>query len=93
MNRREILAVVEEERVRQRAKWNREHEWGYGDRSGMLGPSAADIREHNLIKASVLAEQAGKVVNAAIDVDPEQFKTEVIQTLTVAWAILEGIPE
>lgn len=102
----EILVLLADERDRQRDKWNTVHVWGYGDCSsepGMLGPAVADLREHkadaarlqysNLIKAAVLAEEAGEVVKAALDVDSEQFRAEVIQTLAVAWAILEGIPE
>ncbi len=106
MNRREILGAVEEERMRQRAKWNREHDWGFGDCSspaGALGPFIRDVgppcegyaqakQYSNLIKASVLAEEAGEVVKAALDVDEGAFRAEVIQTLAVAWAILEGIP-
>lgn len=100
MNRREILSAVEEERTRQRMKWSRDHDWGSGDCSRRLGfvlpgqtTAALEIQYSNLIKASVLAEEAGEVVKAALDVDPEQFRTEVVQTLAVAWAILEGIPE
>lgn len=108
MNRDEILAAVEAERGRQMGKWNREHEWGYGDCSsetGSLGPWQAvgargvtavsgelALQYSSLIKASVLSEEAGEVVKAALDVDEAAFRTEVVQTLAVAWAILEGIP-
>jgi hypothetical protein len=104
----EILEAVHKERYRQAKKWNREHEWGYGDCSsedGSLGPWRATHlhgpvavsgeiagQYSNLIKASVLVEEAGEVVKAALDVDEAAFRAEVIQTLTVAWAILEGIP-
>jgi hypothetical protein len=109
MTRAEILVVIDKERYRQMGKWNREHEWGYGDCSsetGSLGPWQAigahgvtavsgelALQYSNLIKASVLAEEAGEVVKAALDIDESQFYAEVVQTLAVAWAILEGRPE
>jgi hypothetical protein len=66
MNRDEILAAVEAERGWQREKWNRAHEWGYGDCSsepGSLGPyygyrfdvaGGLESQYSSLIKASVL---------------------------------------
>ncbi len=105
MTRAEILVALDKERLRQAGKWEREHEWGYGDcssQAGSLGPFIKNVgppcdgyvqakQYSNLIKASVLAEEAGEVVKAALDVDEDAFRTEVIQTLAVAWAILEGI--
>lgn len=100
MNRAQILAAVDVERERQRVKWSRQHEWGYGDCSCRLGfmfigakVATTEIQFSNLIKGAVLAEEAGEVVKAALDVDEIEFRAEVIQTLAVAWAILEGISE
>lgn len=103
MNTEEILNELSDERERQAFKWGRAHEWGYGDcssQAGALGPFSVDtgddpakLRQYSdLIKAAVLAEEAGEVVKAALDIDPEAFRAEVVQTLAVAWAILEGIP-
>jgi hypothetical protein len=101
MTRAEILVALDKERLRQAEKWNREHEWGYGDCSipsgqvGALGPHGDydQAKQYaDLIKASVLAEEAGEALKAALNVDEAAFRTEVIQTLAVAWAILEGIP-
>jgi hypothetical protein len=95
----EILDALADERERQAFKWSRMHEWGYGDCSGFLLSERLEVisgastgeQYSNLTKAAVLAEEAGEVVKAALNVDEANFRTEVIQTLAVAWAILEGI--
>lgn len=89
MTGREILEAVLAERQRQRGKWNRDHDWGFGDCSYSTVPM--------VVKAAVLAEEAGEVVKAVLTAGPEKAKTdpevkaEVIQTMAVCYAILEGM--
>ncbi len=89
MTHDEIMAVVDLERGRQHVKWDREHFWGRGDCSTRTVPM--------VVKAAVLAEEAGEVVKAVLNAGPEEarhdvdVRTEVIQTLAVAYAILEGM--
>jgi len=88
MTPEQIAAVLEDERLRQSVKWNRPHLWGRGDCSMPSVPM--------LVKAAVLAEEAGEVVKAVLDAGPDKAPTdpdvlrEVIQTYAVCHAILEG---
>lgn len=89
MNAFEITAALNAERARQSHLWDRgPHEWGRGDCSSPDVPM--------LVKAAVLAEEAGEVVQAVLTAGPDKATTdpdvrrEVVQTLAVAWAILEG---
>jgi hypothetical protein len=82
MNRAEIYAQIDLERLRQAAKWNREHEWGYGDCSSVKVPEP--------VKAAVLAEECGEVARAMLD-GGAGLKTELIQVAAVAVAWLEGL--
>lgn len=89
MTRDEILAAVEAERKRQHEKWYLTHQWGRGDCSSDDVPM--------VVKAAVLAEEAGEVVKAVLNTGPgparddPAVRTETIQTLAVAWAILEAM--
>lgn len=88
MNAFEITKALSDERKRQRHIWNQDHDWGHGDCSSPDVPM--------LVKAAVLAEEAGEVVQAVLNAGPDAARTdpdvkrEVIQTLAVAYAILEG---
>lgn len=89
MTRAEILTALDSERTRQGSKWGGPHEWGRGDCSSPDVPM--------IVKAAVLAEEAGEVVKAVLDagavkatLDPD-VRREVIQTLAVAYAILEAM--
>lgn len=84
MTPEQIADEVAAERDRQRAKWNRPHSWGFGD--------CSDHRVPSIVKAAVLAEEAGEVVKATLDQDMEQIRTETIQTMAVCHAILESLP-
>jgi hypothetical protein len=85
----EIVGALYAERERQGAKWNTSHMWGAGD------CSSADVPM--LVKAAVLAEETGEVVQAVLNAGPDKamtdddVKRELIQTLAVTWAILEGM--
>jgi hypothetical protein len=97
MTRAEIMTLIEAERERQAEKWHGRHAWGSGDCSELAAYSdvvsdRGQPQYDRLVKAAVLAEEAGEAVKAALDVEPEQFRTEVIQTAAVALAILEGLP-
>lgn len=89
MTRDEILAEITAERGRQAEKWDRSHAWGYGDCSHDTVPM--------VVKAAVLGEEAGEVLQAVLNAGPRDCTTdpdvraEVIQTAAVAWAILEGM--
>lgn len=89
MTHDEIMTAVHEERWRQNAKWGRAHAWGQGDCSSDNVPM--------IVKAAVLAEEAGEVVKAVLNAGPEFSKRdvdvrgEVIQTMAVAYAMLEAM--
>lgn len=85
----EIWQAVKAERARQSDKWGGDHLWGYGDCSSE-GVSM-------IVKAGVLVEEAGEVMKAVLNAGWDaarsdcDVKTETIQTLAVAWAILESL--
>jgi hypothetical protein len=85
----EIMAALFAERDRQREKWERTLEWGLGDCSSPDVPM--------LVKAAVCAEEAGEIVKAVLTAGPDKavtdpdVRTEAIQTLAVAYAILQGM--
>jgi hypothetical protein len=89
MNHEEIIQALLAERLRQHDKWTRAHEWGFGDCSTDTVPM--------LVKAAVLAEEAGEVVKSVLIAGPDEAKSdpdvrvEITQTLAVAYAILEGM--
>ena len=89
MTRDEILAALDRERERQHAKWDGWHLWGRGDCSSGGVPV--------VVKAGVLAEEAGEVMKAVLTAGPHKastdpdVRTETIQTLAVAWAMLEAM--
>lgn len=92
MTRDEILALIEVERANQCQMWDGPgpHLWGAGDCSSPDVPM--------IVKAAVLGEEAGEVLQAVLSAGPSKalsdaaVRREVVQTLAVAWAILEGFP-
>ena len=84
MTREDIWASIELERHRQAAKWDREHDWGYGDCSSPHVPDA--------VKAAVLAEECGEVARAMLDRQPASLRAELVQVAAVCVAWLEGLP-
>ena len=60
MTRDDIWAAIELERHRQAAKWDREHEWGYGR---LL--KFCDVPEP--VKVMALTEECGEVARAVLD--------------------------
>jgi hypothetical protein len=88
VNAFEIALELNRERQRQSHLWSQDHDWGHGDCSSPDVPM--------LVKAAVLAEEAGEVVQAVLNAGPDKasidadVRHEVIQTLAVAYAILEG---
>lgn len=89
MDHAEIYAAMMRERLRQQVKWHRAHEWGKGDCSSAGVPM--------IVKAAVLAEEAGEVVKAVLNAGPDKavgdadVRDETVQTLAVAWAMLEAM--
>jgi NTP pyrophosphatase (non-canonical NTP hydrolase) len=83
VTREEIFAAIVEERARQSAKWEGEHDWGIGDCSSDLVSPA--------VKAAVLAEECGEVARAALDGTTDLWD-ELIQVAAVAVAWLESRP-
>lgn len=83
MTRAEIYALIDAERTAQAAKWNTEHDWGWGDCSS-TGISSA-------VKAAVLAEECGEVARAALD-GTTDLAAELVQVAAVAVAWLESLP-
>jgi len=82
MNRVDIWAQIINERGRQAAKWNLEHDWGYGDcSSDQVSPA---------VKAAVLAEECGEVARSALD-GTLDLKDELVQVAAVAVAWLESL--
>ena len=84
MTRDEALDAIRAERDRQTRLWAAPHAHGQGDCSSVSVPL--------MVKVAVLAEECGEVARAALDGDPEQMATELVQVAAVALAILEGEP-
>jgi NTP pyrophosphatase (non-canonical NTP hydrolase) len=82
MTRDEIFTEIIAERERQAAKWDREHDWGFGDCSSEQVSAA--------VKAAVLAEECGEVARAALD-GTLDLKDELVQVAAVAVAWLEAL--
>ena len=83
MKRAAIYEAIDAERKRQASLWYREHEWGYGD------CSSKDVPE--IVKAAVLAEEAGEVASAVLDRNAPQLRRELIQAAAVCVAWLEAM--
>lgn len=83
MTRDDIYAAITAERGRQARKWNREHDWGYGDCSSVNLP--------NITKAAVLGEEVGEVQRAVLDLDRDGLRRELVQVAAVAVAWLESM--
>ena len=84
MNRPGIYAAIDAERARQAAKWNKDHQWGWGD--------CSSIRVAPIVKAAILTEETGEVVRAVLDWDNDNLRDELIQVAAVAVAWLEALP-
>lgn len=88
MTRAEILAAITDEREEQKISWKK-HAWGFGDCSSPDVPM--------IVKAVVLGEEVGEVMQAILDAGPEKsrhdalVRYELVQVAAVAWAILEGM--
>ena len=82
MTRPDIYKAIDAERQRQAEKWNREHDWGYGDCSSSDVPAP--------VKAAVLAEECGEVARAALD-GTADLRDELVQVAAVAVAWLESL--
>ena len=83
MKRPDVYAAIDAERDRQAAKWNREHEWGYGDCSSINLPA--------ITKSAVLGEEVGEVQRAVLDRDNDALRRELVQVAAVAVAWLESL--
>jgi hypothetical protein len=89
VTREEILTALDDERRRQAVQWNRTHDWGSGDCSSPDVPM--------IVKAAVLGEEAGEVLQAVLDAGPDRaridqhVRRETVQTLAVAYAILQAM--
>jgi NTP pyrophosphatase (non-canonical NTP hydrolase) len=83
MTREAIWAAIELERHRQAAKWDREHDWGYGDCSSDGVPVT--------VKMAVLTEECGEVSRAVLDRKPDSLRDELVQVAAVAVAWLESM--
>ncbi len=81
MTRAEIFNLIDAERDRQREKWSRDHEWGWGD------CSSPRVRDDT--RAIVLSEECGEVARAVLDKDDENLRAELVQVAAVAVAWLE----
>ena len=78
------LDAIRAERARQAAKWDGEHEWGYGDCSSPGVPTP--------VKVMVLGEEFGEVARAVLDSAPlAELRDELVQVAAVAVAWLEGL--
>ena len=103
MTRVDIYAAINAERERQHAKWNRIHDWGFGDCSSDLveDPVKAAVLSEEVGEASkefvelalmsLMAYRSGMFSQAVLDRKRDTARDEVIQVAAVAVAILEGM--
>ena len=80
-----ILKAIMQEREAQKAQWDKEHSWGYGD------CSSNDVED--IVKSSVLSEECGEVSRAVLDCNQKSLRKELIQVAAVAVAWLESMKE
>ena len=83
MNRADIYAAIDAERLVQSAAWGGPHKWGEGDCSS----THVDLT----VKAAVLAEECGEVARAVLDADFGNLRDELVQVAAVAVAWLESL--
>lgn len=83
MTRPDIYALIDAERDRQRQKWSRDHEWGWGD--------CSSPRVRDEVRAMVLCEECGEVARAVLDKNDEDLRTELVQVAAVSVAWLEHL--
>lgn len=83
MNRLDIFAAIDAERLRQSLKWDRPHAWGRGDCSSHEVDAT--------VKAAVLTEECGEVARAVLEVDTAGLRIELVQVAAVAVAWLESL--
>jgi hypothetical protein len=83
MNRADAFKAIDAERERQWLKWNRPHDWGYGD------CSSTDVDW--TVKSMVLTEECGEVARAILDLEIDQLREELVQVAAVAVAWLESM--
>ena len=65
MKRADVYALIDAERARQRIKWGRVHQWGYGDCS-----SAGVLPE---VKSAVLTEECETVLSPFAGIGSEVY--------------------
>lgn len=85
---KQIFKAIRCERKKQADKWNRSHDWGYGDCSSGL--------VERMTKVAVLTEEVGEVARAVLEnksADNEELREELVQVaaVAVAWLEHEGI--
>lgn len=83
MDADKVMRLVQRERQRQHQKWDRPHEWGWGDCSstGVARP----------VKLAVLLEETGEVARAVLERDAPSLRRELVQVAAVAMAWLESL--
>ena len=83
MIRTDIYECIEHERREQHAKWDRSHDWGYGDCSSLAVDDST--------KVMVLTEECGEVARAVLELDADATRRELVQVAAVAVAWLEAL--
>ena len=81
-----VLADIAAERERQAVKWNRPHEFGYGD--------CSSSQVEPMVKLAVLGEEFGEVARALLEPDthgPRELYDELCQVAAVAVAWMESL--
>ena len=79
-NRPDIVALIDDERERQAAKFGGLHGWGFGDCSSRRLPE--------IVKVAVLTEECGEVARAVLDqLDDTELIAELVQVaaVSIAW--------
>jgi len=91
VNRDDVYALIDAERLRQAGKWGSAHIWGMGDCSSRNVPTLA--------KVAILTEECGEVSEAVLDGGPipsatsaRSLRDELVQVAAVAVAWLESFP-
>lgn len=92
MRRAAVYELIARERIRQRAMWAADHQWGRGDCSALtVADRARPDQVAHLLRMTVLTEEVGEVARAVIEDDADQLRTELVQVAAICVAWMESL--